>query len=177
MESFTELQRKVHKLEGNYNDPEFRETVKKCLKAASTPEEARWVYEVISRHYTTYDLRGDALIKCFNLTQSSFFEPKINYDFLWWLVQELPNGQEKKWTAEACLLAAKDISQINDYLYTYADHGLYWQIYIALAKNVRQIRYAVKFCCNHLKVKARQTEALMWLKMGQLVPDELSPLY
>ncbi|MBN1325841.1 hypothetical protein JW977_02570 [Candidatus Falkowbacteria bacterium] len=175
--TFHDLQPCISLAKKNKERDEFRRLISQALKVVDDPFDAKWLYEQVMGDYSTFDFRFQAMDKCFRTTVRRFlFDERVNYNHLFWLTQELPNPLQKRWAADACLLAAKRIDQINDYLYAYSKHELYWKMYIALAENVRQIRHAVKFCTENLKGLAQSVEANMWFKRGQLVPDILPSL-
>jgi hypothetical protein len=108
-------------------------------------------------------------------------ETKKDYDYYWSLLQNAPSGQKEE-IANKCLELAQNIHQINDMLFCYSstdangEKEKYWTAYIRLAENVRQIRQAVKFCPPQLKSQAERCEAILWLRLGSLVPHVIPSL-
>lgn len=176
MEMFEYLKRKVEKMPNKNRDPKFRQLMIRGMQLVKTPQDAKWLYEQIAENYSTYELRHQALEICFQTIRKFIFNESIDYDYLLWFSRESVNPLRKRWAANTCLLKAKNISQVNDFLRTYADNAPYWRAYINLAENIRQIRQAVKFCNEELRGLAKAIEANMWFKLGLLVPEELPSL-
>lgn len=176
MNEFSDLKNEILSIKEKNRNPRFRELIVEALKIVNDPLDAKWLYSEIVGNYTTSDFRFQAIETCFQMARKLFLESIIDYDYLFWLTSELANPLRKRWTANACLLKAKEMNQVNDYLFTYADQGQYWRTFIALAENVRQIRHAVKFCTDSVRGYAKSVEAKMWFERGQLVPNMLPSL-
>lgn len=160
----------------NEKDPHgshFRKLLQQGLKSCTSPQDARWLYDLIEGNHQMQDLRDQALEICFQQSRIFFHQRKISYGYLFWLAQTVTNPLRKRWAAEACLQTATTIEQVNDFLFTYARPDIYWRVFIALAENERQIRHAVKYSPKRTKGYAKSIEAIMWFKKGKMVPYEL----